>query len=122
MSSIAAIIGAVVRAIDRAGLRSEIRSTSVKQFEEALLHEAADLGGPTFEWALFLAIQDLWNKPRRITVDEKKKRQGHLRELLSVITPHDTPIEMAIEEAPCPTCGATGLPQCRTVGCPDFAS
>lgn len=98
MSSINAVIGAVVRAIDRAGLRSEIRSTSVKQFEEELLQEAMTLGGPVFEWALFLAIQDLWNKPRRITVDEKKKRQGALRELLSVITPHDTPIEMAIEE------------------------
>ena len=96
MSSINAIIGAVSRAIHRVGKKAEFRTDSTRQFEADLLDEAAVMTGPAFSVCLAQSINDIWNKPARITVDEKKKRQGQLREVLSLITPHDTPLEYAI--------------------------
>ena len=97
MSSVNAIVGAVSRAIDRLGKKAEFRSDSAKAFEERLLEDAMEMAGPGFTPCLRSSINDIWNKPRRITVDEKKRRQGQLREILSLVTPHDAPLEKAIE-------------------------
>jgi hypothetical protein len=101
MSSPAAIISALNRAISRIGMsRTKFRgSEAVRAFEEALLREAAACveGSPELVEVIEASIRDVWQKPLPPTVVEKQRRVGALRQAVSRLTVRDTPLEMAIE-------------------------
>ena len=93
MSSINATISAVNRALGRLGRKSDLKSSSVKRMEESILREAAAMVKPDLAAAIHMSINDIWNKPATLSAADKKIRQGKMREVLSIITPHDTPLE-----------------------------
>lgn len=98
MSSIDSIISSVTRAINRLGKKSEIRRDPVRLMEEAILREAQELVRSDLAECIEASIRDIWSKPMPLTADSKRIRQGKLREVLSIITPHDTPIEEFIRD------------------------
>lgn len=98
-----ALIGALSRAIARTGgARTKVKgSDSIRAFEEGLLRVAAARfeGSPEIVAAIEIAIRDIWQKPLPPTVAEKQRRVGDLRQAISLLTVHDTPLELAIERA-----------------------